>query len=384
MKYVPRTLDIGSLLKKKSIFLFGPRSTGKTTLVEHQLPNARVYNLLDTRLFSRLVKDPGLMAEETAGDKRMIVIDEIQKLPSLLDEVQRLIVERRQTFLLTGSSARKLKRGSANLLAGRAWQADFFPLTSREIPQFNLVRYLNRGGLPHVYFGEDPSEDLENYVALYLKEEIQSESLIRSLPAFASFLDAIALSNGEEISLESFGRDCSVSPGTVRNYIQILEDTLIGFSLPGFTKTKKRKAISRIKHYLFDVGVVNTLCHRGEIRLRSELFGRAFEQFIIQEIRAYLGYRRRKLSLTYWRSLSQFEVDVIVGTELALEIKGSLQIKEDHLKGLRALKEEGLIRDYAVVSLDMEERKTSDGIRIYPWEKFLRLLWEDKLLTHQE
>jgi len=298
--------------------------------------------------------------------------------------VQRLIVERRQTFLLTGSSARKLKRGSANLLAGRAWQADFFPLTSREIPQFNLVRYLNRGGLPHVYFGEDPSEDLENYVALYLKEEIQSESLIRSLPAFASFLDAIALSNGEEISLESFGRDCSVSPGTVRNYIQILEDTLIGFSLPGFTKTKKRKAISRIKHYLFDVGVVNTLCHRGEIRLRSELFGRAFEQFIIQEIRAYLGYRRRKLSLTYWRSLSQFEVDVIVGTELALEIKGSLQIKEDHLKGLRALKEEGLIRDYAVVSLDMEERKTSDGIRIYPWEKFLRLLWEDKLLTHQE
>lgn len=381
MKYIPRTLDIGSLLKKKSIFLFGPRSTGKTTLIEHRLPDARVYNLLDTRLFSRLVKDPGLMAEETAGDERVIVIDEIQKLPSLLDEVQRLIVERRRTFLLTGSSARKLKRGSANLLAGRAWKADFFPLTSREIPKFDLVRYLNRGGLPHVYFGEDPSEDLENYVALYLKEEIQSESLIRSLPAFASFLDAIALSNGEEISLESFGRDCSVSPGTVRNYIRILEDTLIGFSLPGFTKTKKRKAISRIKHYLFDVGVVNTLCRRGEIRLRSELFGRAFEQFIIQEIRAYLGYRRRKLSLAYWRSLSQFEVDVIVGTELALEIKGSPQIKEDHLKGLRALKEEGLIGDYAVVSLDPEERKTSDGIRIYPWEKFLRLLWEDRLLA---
>lgn len=380
MQYIARALDIGSLLKKKSIFLFGPRSTGKTTLIEHQLPEARVYNLLDTRLFSRLVRDPGLLAEETAGDKRVIVIDEIQKLPALLDEVQRLIVERHQTFLLTGSSARKLKRGAANLLAGRAWRADFLPLTSREIPRFDLVRYLNRGGLPYVYSGENPSEDLENYVALYLKEEIQSESLIRNLPAFASFLDAIALSNGEEINFESFGRDCGVSPGTVKNYLQILEDTLIGFSLPGFVKTKKRKAISRIKHYLFDVGVVNTLCQRGEIRPRSELFGKAFEQFIIQEIRAYLSYRRRKLSLTYWRSLSQFEVDVLVGMELALEIKGTSRIKDDDLKGLRALKEEGLIRGYAVVSVDPGERTTSDGIRIFPWEKFLQLLWGDNLI----
>lgn len=383
MQYLPRLLDVGCLLKKKSIFLFGPRSTGKTTLIEHQLPGAHIYNLLDTRLFSRLVKDPGLLAEETAGDKRIVVIDEIQKLPALLDEVQRLIVERHQTFLLTGSSARKLKRGAANLLAGRAWRADFFPMTSHEIPKFDLALYLNRGGLPHIYFGENPSEELENYVALYLKEEIQSESLIRNLPSFAFFLDAIALSNGEEINFESFGRDCGVSPGTVKNYIQILEDTLIGFSLPGFVKTRKRKAISRIKHYLFDVGVVNTLCRRGEIRPRSELFGKAFEQFIIQEVRAYLSYRRRKLPLSYWRSLSQYEVDVVVGTELALEIKGGSQVREDDLKGLRALKEEGLIRDYAVVSLDSEERKTSDGIRIYPWEKFLQLLWKDRLLPHQ-
>src|SRR3989338_5891782 len=230
-------------------------------------------------------------------------------MPALLDEVQRLITERRQTFLLTGSSARKLKRGASNLLAGRAWQADLFPLTSQEIPGFDLVRYLNRGGLPQVYFGEDPAEDLENYVALYLKEEIQSESLIRSLPSFASFLDAIALSNGEEINFESFGRDCGVSPGTVKNYIQILEDTLIGFSLPGFVKTRKRKAISRIKHYLFDVGVVNTLCQRGLIQSKSELFGKAFEQFLIQEVRACLDYQRTIVSLSYWRSTSQFEVD---------------------------------------------------------------------------
>lgn len=380
MEYLPRTLDVSNLLKQKSFFIFGPRGTGKTTLLRHQLPDARIYDLLDTRLFARLMKDPGILAEENREGTGIIVIDEIQKLPSLLNEVHRMISQSGRTFLLTGSSARKLKRGAANLLAGRAWHADLFPLSSHEIPQFNLLKYLNRGGLPHVHFGDDPSEELENYVSLYLKEEIQSESLTRNLPAFSSFLDAIALSNGEEISMESFGRDCGVSPGTVRNYLQILEDTLVGFSLPGFTKTKKRKAISRIKHYLFDLGVVNTLCRRGEIRSGSELFGRAFEQFIVQEIRACTSYRRLGLPMTYWRSLSQFEVDLVVGNELALEIKGTQRVQDHDLKGLRALKEEGLVAQYAVVSLDPETRKTTDSIQIYPWEIFLKLLWEGKIL----
>lgn len=382
MQPISRTLDLVNLLKQKSFFLLGPRATGKSTLVRQQLPEAKVYDLLDSRLFTRLAKDPGLLAEETRGDSSIVVIDEIQKLPALLDEVHRLISQDQKTFLLTGSSARKLKRGAANLLAGRAWQADFFPLTSHEIPDFDLLKYLNRGGLPSVYLGKSPKEDLESYVSLYLKEEIQSESLTRSLPSFASFLDAIALSNNEEINLESFARDCGVSPATVRNYIQILEDTLIGFPLYGFTKTKKRKAISRMKHYLFDVGVVNTLCNRGEIALKSELFGKAFEQFMIQEIRAYLSYRRLHLPMSYWRSLSQFEVDLIVGQEWALEIKGTAQVQERHLKGLLALKEEGLIRNYGVVSLDPEFRKTSDGISIYPWQSFLQALWNGELFEH--
>jgi uncharacterized protein len=381
MKYVERTLPLEELLKAKSIFLFGPRSTGKSTLFRHKLPGCRVYDLLDSRTFSRLLKSPHLIEEENSDKvNQPIIIDEIQKLPGLLDEVHRLIEGRGFRFLLTGSSARKIKRGAANLLAGRAWMSELFPLTSNEITDFDLTRYLNRGGLPQVLFSESPEEELASYVSLYLKEEIQSESLTRNLPAFAAFLDAMALSNGEEINLESFATDCGVSPMTVKNYIQILEDTLIGFSLKGFTRTRKRKAISRIKHYFFDVGVVNTLAQRGMIKPKSELFGKAFEQFVIQEIRAYLSYARLRLPVSYWRSTSQFEVDAVIADKLALEVKSTSMINENHLKGLRALKEEGLIQRYAVVSLDEEARTTRDDISILPWKVFLSKLWNNELI----
>lgn len=380
MSYTPRFLQLDRLLAKKSFFLFGPRATGKTTLIRRQLPQARVYDLLDSQTFSRLLKNPKLIEEENKSHPTLIVIDEIQKLPSLLDEVHRLIEKENWKFLLTGSSARKLKRGAANLLAGRAWVSNLFSLTFHEIENFDLVRYLNSGGLPSIYFSPEPREELASYVVLYLKEEIQSESLTRNLPAFSAFLDAIALSNGEEINMESFASDCGVSPMTVKNYIQILEDTLIGFSLPGFRKTKKRKAIARLKHYFFDVGIVNHLCQRGPIQPKSELFGKAFEQFLIQEIRAYLSYQRKSVPMYYWRSTSQFEVDLVLGQALALEIKSTPLIQDKHLKGIRALKEEGLIEKYAVISLDEEERITSDGITVYPWRLFLEKLWRNEIV----
>jgi uncharacterized protein len=380
MQYLDRALKLPELLEKKSFFLFGPRSTGKTSLIQHQFPEARLYNLLDARVFSRLLKNPSLIEEENRARPHLIVIDEIQKIPSILDEVHRLIEKYHWKFLLTGSSARKLKYGASNLLAGRAWRADLFPLTWREIPQFDLISYLNRGGLPQVHFSADAHEELKNYVSLYLHEEIQAEGLTRKLPAFVSFLDAIALSNGEEINFESFASDCGVSPSTVKNYIQILEDTLIGFSLRGFTKTKKRKAISRIKHYFFDVGVVNTLCHRGTIEIHSELFGKAFEQFIIQEVRAYLSYQRSDKLLSYWRSLSKFEVDLIISHDWAIEIKSTQCAQNKHLKGLRALKEENIIKNYGIVSLDEEMRQTNDGIHIFPWQTFLKKLWNHELI----
>jgi len=375
-----RRLDLAGLLRKKSVFLLGPRSTGKSTLIGQQLPEARTYDLLDADVFNRLLREPRLLAEENERNV-IIAIDVIQTLPQLLDEVHRLIERDKRRFVLTGSSARKLKRGASNLLAGRAWETRLFPLTFGELPRFDLTRYLNRGGLPQVYDSDDFAEELKSYSNLYLREEIQAEGLTRNLPAFARFLDAIALSNGEELSYQGLASDCGLPASTVVNYVQILDDTLLGFSVASFKRTKKRKAITRGKHFLFDVGVTNTLCRRGVIQPKSELFGKAFEHFIVLEARAYLSYARRDDELAYWRSTSQFEVDLIIGDRLAIEIKSTDLVGDRHLRGLRALKEEkGLIRDFAVVSLDKHARRTEDGIHIWPWSEFLQRLWSGDLL----
>jgi len=374
-------LDLNSLLKKKSFFLFGARSTGKTTLIQQSLKNFKLYDLLDSDIYKRLLKRPKLLEEENRNIKnQIIVIDEIQKQAHLLDEVHRLIQTKNYRFLLTGSSARKLKKGQSNLLAGRAWQAELFPLSWVEIPKFNLIKYLNLGGLPMVYNSKNHREELDSYVSLYLREEIQNETLSRNIQAFAEFLDLMALSNGEEINYESFAKDLQFSASTLKNYIEILSDTLVGFSLQGWTKTKKRKAISRSKYYLFDLGVTNTLCQRGLIKNKSELFGKAFEHFIILEVRSYLSYFRKKLNMNYWRSSSQIEVDLIVGDKVAIEIKSSTLIQDKHLKGLRRLKEEQILKKYILVSLDKEERVTKDKIYIMPWEVFLKKLWQGNII----
>lgn len=375
MSYFPRKLNISGLLGKKSMFLFGPRATGKSTLIRDQLPDARVYDLLDTEVFRRLLARPKILDEETVDPSQIIVIDEIQKLPLLLDEVHRLIEKRKIKFLLTGSSARKLRRGGANLLAGRAWESRLFPLVSAEIPQFDLLTYINSSGLPAIYNNSDAAEELAAYVGTYLTEEIQAEAVTKNLAAFAEFLSLSSLSNGQEINFESMASDCAVSPSTLKSYFQVLDDTLIGFSLPGFVKTKKRKATSRAKHYFFDLGVVNSLSNRGFIAEKSELFGHAFEHFIILEVRAYLNYSRTRLEMNYWRSTSKFEVDLVIGSLAAIEIKATSAVLDKHLKGLRALKEEGLLKRYICVSLDSETRRTSDGIDILPWQSFLRILW---------
>lgn len=374
-----RLLQLKPLLNKKSFFLFGPRSTGKTTLIGNQLDHCIVYDLLDVDDYRRLIKRPKIIEEEAADREKIIVIDEVQKLPSILDEVHRLIQKKGLRFLLTGSSARKLKRGSANMLAGRAWTAELFPLSFSEIPSFDLITYLNTGGLPHIYGSAEADEELESYVGTYLKEEIQAEALTRNISAFSEFLDIIAFSNGHEINYESLASDCQVSTSTLKNYIQVLEDTLLGFRLPGFRKTTIRKAISRSKHYLFDIGVTNKLCNRSEIKPKSELFGAAFKHFIILETRAYNSYQRKNQQLTYWRSTSQMEVDLLVGQKIAIEIKGNSFVGDKHLKGLRALKEESLFERYLVVSLDSAKRQTDDGIEIVPWRIFLEDLWNGEL-----
>lgn len=374
-----RYLNLPNLLKRRSYFLLGPRGVGKSTLIEQTLPNAKIYDLLDAIAFQRLARDPTLISQETRPDQ-LVVIDEIQKLPLLLDEVQRLIVKRKQTFLLTGSSARKLRKGGANLLAGRAFQACLLPLTSQEIPQFDLLTYLNTTGMPEFYGAAGVHDYLKAYVGTYLQEEIQAEALTRNLSGFIRFLEVIALSNGEEISYVNISNDCGVAARTVEGYFGILDDTLIGFAIKPFLSTKKRKAITRSKHFLFDIGVVNSLARRGVVKLKSELFGRLFEHFIALELRAFLAYQFIDLPLQYWRSTSHFEVDFIIGNQLAIEVKSTDQVMDKHLKGIRAFKEEGLVHTYAIVSLDPEERLTVDGIYIWPWQIFLKKLWSMTLI----
>ncbi len=308
-----------------------------------------------------------------------MVIDKIQKVPALLDGVHLLIEEAGARFLMTGSSARKLKRGGHNLLAGRAWKAELFPLTSHELgTRFDLERYLLVGGLPAVYLSREPLKELHAYVETYLKEEVMEEALVRNLPAFTRFLKTLAACEGSIINYTNIGNDAQVPPSTVREYFGILEDTLLGFSLPPWTKFIKRKAIQTAKFYLLDTGVGNALRGVESIPRNSDLFGSRFEQFLLMELRACLSYQRDRRPLSYWRSKNGQEVDLIVGDEIAVEIKAAARITNRHRKGLLALKEEGILKKFYVVSND-PIRAVHDGIIQIHWKEFLEQLWRGEI-----
>ena len=377
-----RVLDLKNLLSKKSFFLFGPRATGKSTLLKKNLAeSAMVIDLLSSRLYLRLLDSPYDLESiiNSRDNKEIIAIDEIQRVPELLHEVHRLIENRKITFLLTGSSARKLRRGKANLLAGRAWEARLFPLIRREIPDFDLDRYLLYGGLPSVYPSEYPQEELDAYVNTYLKEEIMAEGLIRKLPPFSRFLRSIALANGEMINFSKLANDCQVPPSTVTEYVGLLEDTLVGFLLPAWTASKKRKAISTGKFYFFDPGVTHTLAGTQTLDRNSDLYGKSFEQFIGMEIRAYLSYKRIKHQLSYWRSTHGYEVDFLIGTNTAVEVKASQKTTQRDLKGLKALEEENIFKKYVIVSQDPVNTRAKNIYSLH-WETFIQNLWADKFV----
>jgi predicted AAA+ superfamily ATPase len=383
MKFT-RSLDLAKALTKRSAFLFGARGTGKTSLIRAQLPEARVYDLLDQRVYLRLLRDMHLLEQENPSEGSLIVIDEIQKLPELLDEVQRLITTKKHRFLLTGSSARKLKRQGVNLLGGRARLLHLYPLTWRELgSSFDLLRYLNQGGLPDIYLSDEPVDDLQGYVGLYLREEVAAEALSRRMDQFARFLDTVALNNGEELHLENLASDAGIKSRTLANYIEILEDTLLGFRVLPYRMSKKRKAITRSKFYLFDVGVARLLSGRGAVVPKSELFGRAFEHFIAMELRAALRYMKIDLPLQYWRTHSGFEVDFVLGDRVAIEVKSSEFVTAKHLKGLQALREDvPSLAHSLVISLDHHERMLG-GVRIVPWEQALQELWGRAWFTEE-
>jgi predicted AAA+ superfamily ATPase len=379
-----RTLDLGALAKKKSFFLLGPRATGKSFLIRQQLGGqAIVIDLLRSDVFLRLSATPSLLESMIDADLRAgagpIVIDEVQKIPQLLDEVHRLIEGRGMRFVLTGSSARKLRRGHVNLLGGRAWTAQLYPLTYREMPTFDLPRFLRYGGLPPVVLSDEPDEELHAYVRTYLHEEIQAEGLVRRLPAFARFLTTAAATNGQMLNFAKIGNDAGLPAATVREHYFLLEDTLVGFLLPAWIKSKKRKAITTAKFYFFDTGVVHALNGTQSLDRNSDLYGRSFEQWIAMELRAYLSYRRRHEALCYWRSTAGHEVDFVIGEHTAVETKATRRVGGSDLRGLTALAEEKMLKQLFLVSEDPLETKRGP-IRCLFWRSFLDQLWADKLL----
>ena len=370
---VPRLLNLEELLSQKSHFLFGPRQTGKTFLARRMLKNARFYDLLDSSTYLALSQNPGRIAEEVSSLDRIVVIDEIQRIPGLLNEVHRLIEERGIRFLLTGSSARKLRRGGINLLGGRARTRHLHPLTYRELKGgFDLNRVIESGLLPSIYFSDNPGADLKAYAGTYLQQEIVAEGAARNIPAFSRFLGVAAFCNATIVNFTNVANDAQVARTTVYEYFDILKDTLLLHELPAWRQSKKRKPIASSKYYFFDVGILATLQGR-EFRPRTPEFGEAFETYLMHELICYRDYVSEE-PLSYWRSTSGFEVDFIIGDHTAIEVKAKQNLSPVDLKSLNALSEEKKLKRYVCVSMEPRRRRIGDVI-VLPYKEFLEELW---------
>lgn len=377
---IERKLQITNELDA-SIFLFGARQTGKSTILRQQFPQAIYIDLLDTEIKARFSRRPVLLYEmlNDKPENTLVIIDEIPEVPELLNEVHRLISERNLLFILCGSSARKLKRRGKNTLGGRALPVYLYPFVSAELDDFDIDRAVNYGMLPPHYLAKNPSRLLSAYIQVYLKEEIKEEALVRNLNSFQRFLEIAALTNGEMINNNNIAQDCGVSATTVSSYFDILEDTLIGYRIPAFRKVMKRRLMQAPRFYYFDVGVANHLLHRKEMVRGTEEYGHAFEHLVIQELYAYLKYNHSEEQLSYWRTYTGIEVDAVIGdARVAIEIKSVEEVMNKHLKGLKTFGEEYPQSRRIIVSLDRINRVIGDVECLYI-KDFLSLLWNGKI-----
>ena len=385
-KTLPRLLKI-KLPKGQSAFLWGPRKTGKTTFLRQTFPDSLSYDLLQTDLFLEFVKRPFLLREQllAASSKQLqspVIIDEVQKVPQLLDEIHWLMENKGLWFILCGSSARKLKRGKANLLGGRAWRYEMHPLVSAEVADLDLLSALNRGMIPVHYMQEEYRKSLQAYVRDYLKEEVFDEGLTRNIPAFSRFFDAMGYSHGELTNYMNIARDCGVDAKTVKEYYQILSDTLLGTMIEPYKKRQDRNVIMRSgKFYLFDVGVAGAITHRQIPKEKGEQFGKALEHFILMEILAHRAYRELDYDVNFWRTKSGLEVDFILGKgEVAVEVKGTSRVDTTDLRPLKTF-----IQEYrparAFVVCNERASRAHEDIRIVPWRDFLKMLWNGEVVS---
>ena len=386
IQMLKRLLKI-KLPKGQSAFLWGPRKTGKTTFLKTNFSKSLRYDLLRTDIFLEFVKRPFLLREQLLALspkqlKEPIIIDEVQKVPQLLDEIHWLIENKNLKFILCGSSARKLKRGKANLLGGRAWRYEMHPLVSAEVEDLDLLKALNRGMIPLHYMQAEYQKSLQAYVRDYLKEEVFDEGLIRNIPAFSRFFDAMGYSHGELTNYANIARDCGVDAKTVKEYYQILVDTLLGTMIEPYKKRKDRNVIIRAgKFYLFDVGVAGAITHRRIPKEKGVQFGKALEHFILMELLAYRAYSDINYDINFWRTKSGLEVDFILGDgEVAIEVKGTSRIDNAELRPLKTF-----IREYrpakAFIVCNEAVARLHGDVRILPWRDFLQILWNGKVIS---
>jgi predicted AAA+ superfamily ATPase len=387
MKKIKRLLNI-ELPKGQSAFLWGPRKTGKTTFLKEHFPDSQVFDFLKTDLFIDMAKNPALLRERLLAKskdvlKKPVILDEVQKVPQVLDEVHWLIENREMSFILCGSSARKLKRGHGNLLGGRAWRYEMFPFVTAELKDYNLLHILNHGMVPAHYLQEKGyKRSLQAYVQDYLKEEVFAEGLIRNISAFSRFFEALGYSHGELTNYSNIARDCGVDSKTVKEYYQILVDTLLAVRVEPFKKKQNRQVISKApKYYLFDVGVAGFLTKRYLEEEKGEEFGKAFEHFILMEINAYRSYNLKAFELNFWRTKSGLEVDFVLDRgKVAIEVKGTQRVDKNNLKGLFAFQEE-YSPERAIVVCNEKEKRVHKGIEIMPWRDFLYHLWKGEIFS---
>ncbi|HZE88773.1 MAG TPA: DUF4143 domain-containing protein [Verrucomicrobiae bacterium] len=386
-KIISRLLDLPDAARH-SVFLWGPRRTGKSWWIRENLPEAPLIDLLKTDVYTEYASRPALLRERYAakppGPRRPIVIDEIQKLPALLDEVHWLIENAKATFILTGSSARKLRRGHSNLLAGRARRREMRPLCYPEVDRFDPERLAWSGLLPPHYLSEDPIDDIRAYVNDYLKEEIVAEGVAVSLPAFSDFLRVAAITSSELLNYTNVAREVGVSAKVVHGYFDLLEDTLLGFRVAPWTKSRNHRVSLTPKFYLFDAGVSNFLARRRPQPGTPE-FGKTIEQLVLMELMAYRAYRAPDMEIRYWRTSTGQEVDFVVNDrEAAIEVKASARVPDVALRSLGVLGADGPVRRRIVVCLERQRRVVSDRhgeIEVLPLAPFLERLWAGKIVS---
>ncbi|MGA2079845.1 MAG: DUF4143 domain-containing protein [Holophaga sp.] len=370
----------------ETFFLWGPRQTGKTTFLLERFPGQPRYDLLRSSEYTRFIRSPESLGEELlarSDQPRIVLIDEIQKVPQLLDEVQRLMVEHGFVFGLCGSSARKLRRGHANLLGGRALRFELFGLTTEEVGAMaDVTRFCRHGVLPRHFLADHPAPALRAYVEDYLREEVAQEGLVRNIAAFHDFLRAAAIGDTEIVNYENIAQECGVSAPTIKEHYQILVDTLLGCFVPAYTKREKRRLVRAPKFYFRDVGCVNALAKRHRLEPGQEIFGKAFENWICHELQAHSHYSGLHYDIRYWRLASGIEVDFILGDlEAAIEVKATDRVRPQHQNGLEQLKiEHPRVGHRIIVCLEDRPRLLGNGVLVLPALEFLRRLWAGEVM----